>query len=302
MGGLVRRLRAALAASVLAVVTSLLAGSCWNPLNWALMTWAADVDDAMVEVPGGSLWLGSDDPAYPDENPSHWVTVSSFLLSKYEVTQALYELITDENPSYFQLRNGYTDEPCRPVEQVTWLQAVYFCNMLSESCRLTPCYTIDEANGQVICDFTANGYRLPTEAEWEYAARGGTYSLGNYYAGSNNIDDVAVYYGNSGGATWCVGSKWPNELGLYDMSGNVWEWCWDTYDSTYYQWNTDWTDPLGPTENYAYDIYNQVEHGGYWENDPSAVGSDYLRPSARWGFDWWTYGYGIGFRLARSSW
>lgn len=301
MGGIMKQWRAALAASVLAVVTALLAGSCWNPLNWALVTWAADVNDAMVEVQGGSMWLGSDDLSYPEENPIHWVTLSSFLISKWEVTQQLYELVMDTNPSYFQPSNGYTDEPCRPVEQVTWLDAVKFCNALSEAARLDQCYVIDEANGEVFCDFAANGYRLPTEAEWEFAARGGTYSLGNYYAGSNNIDDVAVYYWNSEETTWPVGSKWPNELGLYDMSGNVWEWCWDTYDSTYYTWNTEWTNPLGPTGNHAYNTLNQVEHGGYWANDPADI-ADYLRPSARWGYDWLTYGYGIGFRLARSSW
>jgi sulfatase modifying factor 1 len=222
-------------------------------------------------------------------------------MSRFEVTQQLYSLITGTNPSSFQYANGYTEDLDRPVEQVTWLDAIKFCNELSQSSRLTPCYTIDETAGEVFCDFTADGYRLPTEAEWEYAARGGTANTGYYYyyAGSDNINTVAWWWGNSTGSTQPVGNKGPNELGLYDMSGNVWEWCWDTYDSTYYQWNTDWSDPLGPTGNYAYDVNTNVEHGGYWDND-TTVGSDWLRPSARWGFDWWSYGYGIGFRVVRA--
>jgi formylglycine-generating enzyme required for sulfatase activity len=303
VGGSVRRWRAALAATILAIVTALVAGSCWNPLNWALQTWG-DLD--MVKVKGGIRKLGSDDVSFPEENPSHWVTVSTFLMSRYEVTQQLYYAVMGMNPSYFQ-PSAFTDEPRRPVESVTWLDAVKFCNELSQYARFTPCYTINEAGGVVTCNFTADGYRLPTEAEWEFAARGGTANDGYYYkyAGSDNIGDVAWWKGNSDLETHPVGYWGSNELDLYDMTGNVWEWCWDTYDDTYYQWNTDWTDPLGPEDIYAYDaaIYTgcyMIVRGGSFGDDTTPA--DVLRTSTRaYVFDNWVDAHrtSVGFRVVR---
>ncbi|MHB2148652.1 SUMF1/EgtB/PvdO family nonheme iron enzyme [Calditrichota bacterium LG25] len=236
----------------------------------------------MVYVPGGTFTMGDTwGDGDSDERPTHSVTVNSFYMGKYEVTQAQYQEIMGNNPSYFQGDN-------RPVEQVIWYDAVEFCNKLSEREGLEPCYTINGTD--VTCDFTKNGYRLPTEAEWEYAAKGGANGNDTKYSGSDNVDDVAWYAGNSGGHTHEVGTKQPNELGLYDMSGNVWEWCWDWYASDYYS-NSPQDNPKGPDSG----TY-RVLRGGSWNG--IAI---YVRVALR------SYNYpngtnnGIGFRILRTQ-
>lgn len=146
-------------------------------------------------------------------------SISSFYMCRHEVTQEEYQAIMGTNPSYFKGTK-------RPVEQVSWYDAVAYCNKLSRAKGLTPCYSGSEASGYS-CNFNANGYRLPTEAEWEYAAREGKYHSSYTYSGSNDIASVAWYWDNSGMSTHDVMTKAPNRLGLYDMSGNVKEWCWD---------------------------------------------------------------------------
>jgi sulfatase modifying factor 1 len=180
----------------------------------------------MVFVVGGTFSMGSNDTeASGDEKPVHSVILSSFYTGKYEVTQKEYQEIIGDNPSVNPGDN-------LPVEKVSWFDAIKYCNGKSKKESLAPAYNettgdlLDSA-GNITADVTkAAGYRLLTEAEWEYAAKGGTQSQGFKYAGSNNAPEVSVF---RIGSTAPVGSKKPNELGIYDMSGNVWEWTTDWY-------------------------------------------------------------------------
>ena len=179
-----------------------------------------NIPEYFIRVEGGTFSMGSGN-GDNDERPIHTVQIGSFYISKTEVTQREYQQIMGNNPSSFKGDN-------LPVDSVSWFDAITYCNKLSQLEGLTPAYR--GSRNAISCDFSANGYRLPTEAEWEFAARGGSReNLAHEYAGGNRVDSVAWHSGNSGKKTHPVATKTPNALGLYDMSGNVLEWCWDWY-------------------------------------------------------------------------
>jgi formylglycine-generating enzyme required for sulfatase activity len=176
-----------------------------------------NIDDQMAEIPGGEIELRD------DRTKEKWtVEIEPFLMAKFPVTQDLYFEITKESPSTFK-------DNRRPVETVSWKDAVKFCNSLSIKVGLKPCYSFNDGNEEITFVQTADGCRLPTEAEWEYACKAGT--TGVRYG---ELDLIAWYKGNSEKTTHHVGLKEPNSWGLYDMLGNVWEWCSDIYDETVY--------------------------------------------------------------------
>ncbi len=218
--------------------------------------------EGMVLVEGGWFDMGSND-GLSDEKPIHRVYVNSFYIGKYEVTQKQWKEVMGNNPSHF---SGCND--C-PVENVSWNDIQDFLKKLNTQ--------------------TGRKYRLPTEAEWEYAARGGNKSNGYKYSGSNNIADVAWYGTNSNNTIHNVGQKKPNELGIYDMSGSVWEWCSDLYDKEYYTKSLE-KNPQGPTSGTS-----RVLRGGSWFD------IDYICRTADRGWSKprsFRHNY-LGFRLSR---
>jgi formylglycine-generating enzyme required for sulfatase activity len=194
----------------------------------------------MVLIPAGSFQMGdSFGEGYPDELPVQTVVVSAFAVDRYEVTKALWDEV-----ARWAAANGYDFGPedglgkalDHPVYKVTWYEAVKWANARSEREGLTPCYTLSGSvyrTGESTpnCNWSANGYRLPTEAEWEKAARGGAAGRRYPWSDTDEIDASRANYGNYYGSTTPVGSFAPNGYGLYSMAGNVWEWCWDWYGS-----------------------------------------------------------------------
>jgi len=216
--------------------------------------------------------------------PPHEVVVNSFFMDKRLVTQEQFQKIMGANPSRWKGDKN-------PVEQLRWFDAVRFCNKRSESAGLQPCYDLKTFK----CNFDANGYRLPTEAEWEYACRSGTTTA--YFFGDNpaKLGDYAWFDKNSGGHPRPVGQKQPNPWGLFDMTGNVWEWCNDFYKVDYYQ-EAPRENPKGPDE-----AQNKVLRGGAWRFSADNCRSGY-RYNESPGYSDVCFGYDIyGFRCVRKA-
>ncbi|MFD0586488.1 formylglycine-generating enzyme family protein [Paenibacillus sp. GCM10027627] len=213
----------------------------------------------MASIPAGLVELRD------DRVSRTWtVNVDSFLLAPVPVTNELYD-------SIMQRPRGDTLEAHTPAVHISWLEAVSFCNELSRHSGFQPCYMLSEDGETVGCDFSANGYRLPTEAEWQYACKAGT---SGYRYGE--LDEIAWYRSNAGGRIQEVGQKLPNAWGLHDMIGNVWEWCWDLYDEKVYG---------------SYRLFR----GGSWAEEARGCGATCRRRShPTFSID------DLGFRLARS--
>lgn len=260
----------------------------WQPSEIAVAVYAGLMPANFVFVEGGTFHNGTSN-----------VTISSFYIDKYELTQAEYQAVMGTNPS------NWAGNPNRPVERVSWFKAIEYCNRRSLQEGLTPCYSYSsygtnpddwpsgwntsyDNHTNVNCNWTANGYRLPTEMEWMFAAKGGNQSQGYTYSGSNTIGDVAWYGSNSSETTHTVGTKAANELGTFDMSGNVWEWCWDIYGT--YPGGSQ-TDPHGATSGSS-----RVFRGGSWSNNANFCTVSYRSNADA------TYSYdNIGFRCVRVS-
>ncbi len=298
------------------------AGVAWNnkvSANMRFEVTSVIPSDELVLIPAGSFQMGDQSNplvGYSDELPVHSVQVSAFYMGKYEVTKELWDEVRA-----WGLNNGYTDLPTgggkaatHPVHSIPWYAVVKWCNARSQKENLTPCYTVSASTYKTgssapDCNWNANGYRLPSEAEWEKAARGGlsgknfpwgdtiTHSQASYYSSSSYSYDTSPTRGYdptyaTGGTPYSspVGSFVANGYGLYDMAGNMWEWCWDWYSISYYA-SSPGTDPRGAASG----SYPVVRGGGWGDI------SFYSRAAVR------TFNSpagtidGFGFRLARSS-
>ena len=240
----------------------------------------------MVLIPAGEFVMG-DDAGEADERPAHKVRLRAFYMDRHEVTQQAYESLMGRNPARFSKPKA----PDRPVERVSWHAAAKFCNMRSLREGLTPCYDART----LACDFDANGYRLPTEAEWEYACRAGATEVYSFGPDSRLLAEHAWFKDNAGKTTRPVGGRKPNAWGLYDMHGNVAEWCQDFYGEAYYRASPP-AEPRGPQAG-----EDRVLRGGSWKSPVEACRSP-ARAAESPGFADVCLGYdAYGFRCVRGA-
>jgi formylglycine-generating enzyme required for sulfatase activity len=262
-----------------------------EPVPDLITTKTADI--TLKLIPTGSFLMGSPDgEGEEDERPQHRVTISRpFYLGIHPVTQGQYVRLMSQNPSWFastgegNAKVAGMDTSRFPVEDVSWYDAVRFCNALSQAEGLDPSYKI---HGDRVENGGGDGFRLPTEAEWEYACRAGTSSPYGFQGGEEEFPHYAWFDENSGGRTHAVGEARANNFGLHDMHGNVWEWTWDTYWSDYYARSPE-IDPAGPTA-----AADRVVRGGSWINSADGARSAYRSrgtPDHR--------SIHLGFRVAR---
>jgi formylglycine-generating enzyme required for sulfatase activity len=242
--------RIVLPACILLAATALSCSDKAEPpaASAAVQTITTPSGAAMVALPGGWFTMGSGAKGEKDEQP-HKVYVSPFYMDQYEVAQEHFEKVLGRNPSRWK-------DPKNPVEHVRWTDAAEYCNARSRLEGLAPCYDMKTW----ACDFAAGGYRLPTEAEWEYAARAGTQTEFFFGDGPADLGQYASFKGNSTRGPSPVGTRRPNPWGLYDMLGNVWEWCNDFYQEDYYAASPD-RDPRGPDRSDT-----RVLRGGCWNS------------------------------------
>ncbi len=273
------------AVSIFVLVLAILAGcrrQGQTPATSAPTTMTTKSGIEMVLIPGGSFEMGSA-KGTPDEAPVHKVQLNPFWMDRYEVVQEEFKKYQLPDPSHFK-------GPKQPLEQIKWTDAALYCNERSRAEGLEPCY--DEQTWE--CNFGANGYRLPTEAEWEYACRAGSTAAYGFGEAPGQLKEHAWYADNSGGKTHPVGQKKPNAWGLYDMHGNVAEWCNDHYVEGYYQQSSD-QDPRGPDQG-----KERVLRGGAWNSTAESCRSAY-RASDPSIDDTCLANDAIGFRCVRNA-
>ena len=270
-------------------------------------------EERFVLIPAGTFQMGSTE-GYYDNKPVHEVTITKpFYMGKYEVTQAEYEKYCSYGSS--SPSSSYGDGDNYPAYYVSWYDALVYCNKRSIAEGLTPCYSINDSTDPkdwgeipsesddssctiwdaVKCDWNANGYRLPTEAEWEYAARAGDNTVDSLtYSGTsdvNKLGDYAWYYDNSNSTTHEVGTKLPNAFGLYDMSGNVYEWCWNWRTYSYDTEAEGGSDPTGTSSDSS-----RVGRGGGWSKSSNGCSVSFRYHD----FPYYCDG-NLGFRVVRQA-
>ncbi len=241
---------------------------------------------AMIYLPGGEFTMGSSQGG-ADEAPPHRVTLTAFAMDKFEVTGEMFAKAQMPNPS------RWGDNPKRPVERVRWRDAKQYCNERSLLEGLQPCY--NEKTADWDCDYSASGYRLPTEAEWEYACKAGT--EGDYdFGGADKLRQFGWVAGNADEKTHVVGQKKPNRWGIHDLYGNVSEWCEDVYSPEYYQ-KSPAVNPPGPTSP-GKDVL-RVMRGGSWKSTPEMARSTFRQGQKTGDTDACFFTDYCGFRCVR---